>query len=503
MTTAIAYIGTPATGLYTAAQVRAIDDYAINTLGIASFGLMTKAAEHALEAALQRWPEVKALRCFCGVGNNGGDGFVLAALARKRGLRVEVVMTSAPDKLRNDAQKAYLQALGAGVRFVQLNALAKLDSHIDLVVDALLGTGQNRPPNAQLLELIENINALAVPVLALDIPTGLCADTGQLLGEAAVKAQLTVSFIGLKQGLLNDAAQAWVGDLVLTDLELPDQAYVQQTAKVTIFSDQQRKSYLPARLDNSHKGDHGRCLIAGGNTGYFGAALLSATAALRCGVGLQSVLSHPDHAVLYAQAQPEIMSRGFDPEHFDSRWLDQFDLIGIGPGLGQDDWAVSLCKVIFEAGKPLVIDADALNLMAQKRVALPVGANVVLTPHPGEAARLLEITTAEVQSNRMRCAQQLAEKYHATVVLKGAGSLVVNPEGEGYLITTGNPGLATGGSGDVLTGVICAMLAQNFGEGVALGAYIHGFAADLAAESGQRGMLPSDVVNQLGTAVNP
>jgi len=499
----IAFVGERHTGIYTAAKVRAFDRYAIDTLGIDSFALMTSAANDALNVLLKAWPDCKTVRCFCGAGNNGGDGLVLAALAKKRGLIAEVVLLCEPAKLQNDAKKAYMQSLGSGVRFLNL-ALLNKPSPDTVIVDALLGTGQNRAPEADFATAVEAINNAASKVIALDIPTGLCADSGKALGAHVVNADMTVTFIALKQGLLAATAWSFTGALTVSSLNLPAKAYTQKLlAKLLLQGEADQ--YLQPRKHDSHKGSHGHCLIAGGNQQYIGAPLLSSTAALRSGAGLVSVLSHPNHASSYPLHQPELMSIAFDlNDQFEPSWWQRFNVVAVGPGLGQDQWAEELLHWVLDNNQTVVLDADALNLIAAGRCLIPEGLDLVLTPHPAEAARLLGCTTADIQADRFASGKQLAEKYNAVGVLKGAGSIVSELNDEARLILSGNAGLSTGGSGDVLTGIIASLIAQGLScfDAAVVAAYKHGEAADICEADGQRGMLPSDIIDNLRKVLN-
>lgn len=486
--------------LYTAAQVRAMDSFAITTLGVNSYGLMRTAARATLAALLRRWPAPSRLVCYCGVGNNGGDGFAVAAMARQRGLTVLVALLGDSAKLSDDARTAYQWAVDSGVPIQAAEHINLAAS--DTVVDAMLGTGQQAAPRATIAAAIAAINNSGAQVCAVDVPTGVCADTGRCLGADAVRAQLTVTFIGLKRGLCTHDGAGFSGDIVFDDLGVPPAAIASQPSEVQLVHYQDYKQQLPTRWANSHKGHFGHVLVVGGNSGCGGAALLAARAAARAGAGLVSVATKAEHLAAYLASQPELMVHAVASEADVAPLVAAATVIVVGPGLGRDAWAQQLLAYCLAAAKPVLIDADGLNLVVQTKPLL--GHNVVLTPHPGEAARLLDTTVAAVQANRFDAAATIQARWGGVCVLKGAGTVVAGVA-EQFVIPTGNSGMAAGGSGDVLSGIIGGLIAQQFNTETAawLGAYIHGLAGDIAAADGQRGMLASDLTACLRRVMNP
>jgi NAD(P)H-hydrate epimerase len=486
--------------LYAAAQVRELDRRAIGEQGIPGYTLMQRAAAAAWNAAHDRWPLLRSVAVVCGAGNNGGDGYEIARLARAAGCAVRVCTTGgrAP---QGDAATARAAWLEQG----QIEPLPAADSDFfraDLLVDAIFGTGLARPPRGAELAAIEAINgarAHGALVLAADLPSGLHADTGAELGTA-VRADLTVTFIGRKLGLHTGQGPGRTGAVVFDRLGVPPAVYENLPPLAGLLDAQDLRRWLPRRPRTAHKGEHGHVLVIGGEAGTIGAVLLAARAALRAGAGLVSVATRAAHAALLAAAQPELMSRGVESSGELQTLIGRADVIAVGPGLGQGDWAAMACAEAFGAGKPLVVDADALNLLARQPRR---NEHWVLTPHPGEAGRLLGIPTAQVQADRPGAAHELRQRYGGTVLLKGAGTLV---QGETLaLCPYGNPGMGVGGMGDALTGIIAALLGQGLGMDAAAqaGALVHALAGDRAAHDGERGLTPGDLIEALRSVVNP
>ena len=483
--------------LYTAAQVRGFDRRATDEFGVPGYELMTRAARATLDALLSAWPESHSLTVLCGTGNNGGDGFTLARLARERGLGVRVVSLGYTAALRGDAQRAWQDYARGGGRLTPWTPAA-LDS--DVVVDALFGTGLGREIEDPARSMIAAVNACGRPVLAMDVPSGLDSDTGHAHG-IAVHADLTVTYVAHKVGCHIGPDIGCVGRLVLDDLELPPAVFAGVTPRLRILDDLVMREALPPRARDAHKGRHGHVLVVGGGKGMPGAALLAGEAALRTGAGLVTLAVHPSNAAVVAH-RPELMCVAASTGAELAGALERATVVAVGPGLGQAPWSAEMLRVVLESGKPLVVDADALNLLASMQMQR---ADWVLTPHPGEAARLLGTTVEEVQADRLAAARELQSRYGGTIVLKGAGSIVWPDHGPPAICRNGNPGMATGGMGDVLTGVIAGLVAQRCVPGLAAaaGVYAHALAGDRAARGGQRGLIAGDVIAELRGCVNP
>lgn len=475
--------------LYTVEQVRALDRQAIDGLGISGFELMRRAAWAGLSSLQRHWPQARHVAVHCGPGNNGGDGFLLATLAREAGLQVVVIALA--DTAQGDAARAR-QAWESAGRAVSLwDANSTLPS-VDVHVDALYGTGLKRSSEPAVATLIEQINASGTPVLALDVPSGLDADTGRSPG-AAIRADVTVSFIAAKRGLYTGRAAALVGTLELDALGLPESLWQNTVADAYLLL----PSQLPPRARDVHKGDNGHVLAIGGDHGMAGAIRLCGEAALRSGAGLVSVATQAEHLIALNGARPELMAHAVNGPQALEPLIARADVLAVGPGLGQSAWGHALWLTALDSRKTLVLDADGLNLLAREPHRFEQ--QVVVTPHPGEAARLLSTSITEIEADRFAAARALASRYGAVVVLKGAGSLIADPDGRLAVCPWGNPGMASGGIGDLLTGVIAALLAQGCSawEAASLGVSLHARAGDRAARKGERGLIASDLLAPL------
>jgi len=485
--------------LYTASEVYALDAAAIAG-GIPSIQLMKRAGRAAFELLVERFPAPALVSVYCGAGKNGGDGYVLAALAAQRLIPVQVIQLTAPEKLTGEARQAYEFALQEGVKilpFAQAVAPAA-----GVIVDALLGIGLRDAPAGEFAVAINQINQTGLPVLALDIPSGLNADTGAVAG-AVVQAALTIPYIALKRGLVTGRGPAVCGELVLANLDIPEFTYDLVSASVERLALNDLLPLLAPRAADAHKGDFGHVMVIGGDTGYGGAALMAAEAAARTGAGKVSVATRPEHVAAILARRPEIMACGVVSGQELEPLLARPTLLVVGPGLGRSPWSEQMLQQAVKSGLPLVLDADALNILAEGRVipASTQRSNWLFTPHPAEAARLLGITTAEVQADRFAAVRTISNRYNASVILKGAGSLVASANSLIGVVTDGNPGMASGGMGDVLSGILGGLVAQGVAmpDAARLGAVIHACAADLAADDvGQRSLLATDLIPYLG-----
>jgi NAD(P)H-hydrate epimerase len=472
--------------LYSAAQVRDLDARLI-AAGTPGLELMQRAAHATWRALRRRWPEGKQLTVLAGHGNNAGDGYLVAALAQRAGWQVTVLAVGDVNALTGDAEHAYKEAAGAGVDVQPWNPQALAG----IVLDALLGTGLKGEVRDPYASVIHALNDSRLPVVAVDIPSGLCADTGRTLG-VAVRADLTVTFIGLKIGLFTGDAPDQVGELVFDDLQ-SDPDIVAQTPVSAKRLDVFNLPRLAPRPRTAHKGMFGRVLVIGGDLGFGGAALLSTESTLRCGAGMVTLATRPEHVTAALTRFPEVMSAGVSSANQLQALIEPASILVVGPGLGQHSWGRSLLSAAANARRAQVWDADALNQLAAGQVQLP--ADCVITPHPGEAARLLGISTQEVQADRPAAAKALARKFNAVCVLKGSGSLIANPAGELALADHGHPAMATGGLGDVLAGVIGALMSQKMAafDAACLGVWLHALAGEKCGTSG-RGMAAADLI---------
>ena len=484
--------------LYSAAQVRALDAHAIEA-GTPGYTLMKRAGEAALRYLRTRWPMAHRVVIVCGGGNNGGDGYVLARFAQAAGLTVTVLTAVATESLQGDARQAYEDFSASDGRIRPFSADALREG--DVVVDGLLGTGLRGSVRPEMQRIIGQLNASGRPVFALDVPSGLDSDTGVPLGET-VRADCTVTFVGLKTGLFIGDGPEFAGSVYFDDLEVPVPGASGFEPRLERISDAEIRRALPRRRRSSHKGDFGRVLIVGSGPGMPGATRLAGEACLRAGAGLVTVAVAPENVAAIASGRPELICLPLSGDDGLTDALERAEIVAVGPGLGRSSWAQRALERVLATDKPLVVDADALNLLADGGER--TRENWILTPHPGEAARLLGTRSDEIQRDRLGALDRLCERYHGIVVLKGAGTLVGSRSHTPGLCERGNPGMASAGMGDVLTGAIAAILAQCRDPWLAtrVGVLVHAMAGDAAARAGERGLLAGDVARELRNCVN-
>ena len=501
--------------LYRAADTRAADQRAASEYGLAGGVLMECAGSVAFALLRARFPRARRITVVCGPGNNGGDGYVLARLAKEAGLTATVLSPAStagvqahPTTADGEADTFGLKGGAAAARdawrsaggTVQPLAVAPLQA-CDVIIDALFGTGLEHPLEGEWRVAIETMNASGRPIFAIDIPSGLHTDSGRILG-AAVRAALTLSFIGLNAGLFTGQGREHSGLILFDDLGVPDTVFAGVTPLARRITQRNLYGLLTPRTRHAHKGEAGHVLVVGGQHGMPGAVRLAGEAAYRAGAGLVVLATHPVHAASIGAARPELIVYGVHDAQAIQPLLAGARALAVGPGLGQGEWGHALWQEALAADKPLVVDADALNLLAAQPSSRT---DWVLTPHPGEAARLVGVSVADVQSDRFAAARAIAQRYGGVCVLKGSGTLV-NSHGDSsmWLCDHGNPGLATGGSGDVLTGVIAALLAQGLApiDAARLAVWAHASAGDRVATTGERGIMASDLLAPLRDVIN-
>lgn len=485
--------------LYRAQQIKENEGQAAELAGSSLYGLMKRAGDACYKVFKTHFPDAQNVLVLTGKGNNGGDGYVFAAIAKDAGLSVQLCQIGDAADLTGDAAQARnAWRVEQGV----IDEIPQADfTGADVIVDALLGTGLSGPVRAEYQHLIENINQAGKPVLSVDIPSGLNADTGAV-SNSAVKATATVTFVGLKQGLFTGRAAEHCGQIYFSGLGITEQfaALTASSAQRVYYS--QLSKLLPQRSRSSHKGLFGRTLLIGGNLGMPGALRLAGEAALRTGSGLVKVLTRRENQLAVIAGRPELMLAEFDLKKTSGRTLCGWATnLVVGPGLGCDDWAKQLFDYVLESDLATVLDADGLNLLANAPLSKN---NWILTPHPGEAAKLLGCSTSKVEEDRFTAVRNLQRRFGGVVILKGAGTLICD-EQQIYVANVGNPGMASGGMGDVLSGIIGGLLAQglNLQQAAMLGVCIHGLAADLAAQENERGLLASDLFPYIRKLVNP
>jgi ADP-dependent NAD(P)H-hydrate dehydratase / NAD(P)H-hydrate epimerase len=495
-----------------------LDQYAIAQLAIPGLILMENAGRGIAETALNLLAHAdrKLVHIFCGPGHNGGDGYVVARHLLNHGCQVELFVLAERDKISGDSlvNLLILEKMGQPVHFI--HQLPQAGTHQPaLIIDALLGTGASSPVKDLYAQMIDHLNQQPVPILAVDLPTGINAETGAVAGPA-IQATVTCTMAMAKTGLLLSPAREAAGEVKVVDISLPAQALAALPPAFWQLEQEDIRARLPVRPRDAFKNQVGTAAIVAGSLGFCGAAALTAQACLRSGAGLcylafpaslNTVMASkltevvlwpmPDEQLgfLTLQGKEELLAR-----------INSQTACAIGPGLGQSDQTSRLVISLLKAlDLPLVLDADGLNICSQEvAVIAEYPAKMVLTPHPGELARLMKMTSREISHNRIAVAQRASHELRQVVVLKGSPTLIAAPDGAVYLNTTGNAGMATAGSGDVLTGVITALLAQGLSslDAAMAGVFIHGLAGDLAKrQMGEESLLAGDIMANLADAL--
>jgi len=494
---------------YDPKQVQQNEAKIAEDLGISLYALMERAGESVFTQIQLNYPELSSLLVISGKGNNGGDGFIVARLAVQAGVKVTVLVVAEKTEIKGDALTALHSLTNTSVIFHYADNVESTSEFIDkfiskfqgeLIVDSLFGTGFKGPLSPQFMNLIESINNHDAAVIAVDIPSGLNANTGND-GGLAVIAQQTITFIACKKGLLTAQAANYVGELYLADLDIGEN-FIQKIPSSIFIQGQNNLPTLAKRKASSHKGSIGLVLNIGGNKGMPGAIRLSAEAALRSGASLVAVACHQQSQALVFADRPEIMLASVVADNLkDDSAFQKAKVIVIGPGLGRDAWAQQLFATTLSSQKSCVVDADALSLLSEQPIKR---SNWILTPHPGEAASLLGCSITDIESDRFSAVNAIVDKYGGICILKGAGTLVSDGKTT-WINTSGNAGMASGGMGDVLSGIIAALLIQlpEPLAAVRYAVYIHGLAADIVAKKqGQRGILASDLFPEIQRLVN-
>ncbi len=499
----------------TAAEARRLDELTIRRYGTPGHVLMERAGAGATAVLLAQFPHVRKnapVLVVAGKGNNGGDGFVIARRLRRQGVKAAVVLLGRQADVKGDAARA-LAALrrGHGVvsEAVAAAEIAQLPEKMQaavLLVDAVFGTGLNAAVEGRYADVLQMMNAAGVPIFAVDIPSGLHADRGTPLG-VAVQAEATATFGFAKIGQVIHPGVEYVGALAVVDIGIAPEALAEVRPRTRLSDAPEVAPLIPLRAAEAHKGTCGHVLVVAGSRGHSGAALMTAHAAARAGAGLTTLAGPASLNDVLASGRPEVMTAllrdrdgfvQFDEAQLRSM-LEGKSAVVVGPGLGTHADAEKVVRFLLtESALPAVIDADALTCVARDRTLLKrAQAHLLLTPHPGEMARLLGSDTGAVQADRVATARAFAEEHRCTVVLKGARSVIAAPDGAAWINPTGNPGMASGGMGDALSGMLAALLAQGLtpAEAACLGVYVHGEVADhIAATHGQIGLLASDVI---------
>lgn len=503
----------PAVILYSTEQIKDIEQRYAEQSSSGTYPLMEKAGTVAFHQLTANWRDARKILVVTGKGNNAGDGFVLVRLAAEQRLKVYLCQLANPEELKGDALRAYQKITHRVVHSIDISDVNFSD--FDVIVDAMLGTGIRGKLTEPYLSAIKRINSNRVPVLSIDIPTGVEANTGFVHNEA-VRADLTTTFVGHKKGMYTGDSGSYRGRVKLFKLDIPDNNYEQHEFHLFSQNWHSLRHLLKPRAMSCHKGLFGHTVIIGGYQGMSGAAILASTAAARCGSGLTSAWVGEQCAASLVNHTPEVMANSVEKTEIITLIASQLSAtktMVVGPGLGQNDWATEWLEAISNdvhiKNNHQVWDADALNWLAKQPSNHQNKFNNarVLTPHPGEAARLLGVSTYSISQDRYLAAQKIAEIYGGVCVLKGAGTIIADSKGFQVVCPVGNPGMASGGMGDVLAGITGGLLAQGFSlmNAAILAVCIHGEAADKAAGKGAhyRGLLASDLFEHLPGLLNP
>ena len=491
------------TKLYSADAARHLDAIAISEFKISGYELMKRAGKALFNHLQNRYPIAKHIVVVCGAGNNAGDGYVVAKLAMQSGLDVSVVSLIDPAKLQGDAKTAWKDWHSLSHQLATFSA--HLVNQADVVIDALLGTGLQRDLQGKWAETVQTINQSDTPVIAVDIPSGLCADTGRVAG-CAINASSTMTFIGVKKGMLTHLGVDHCGELLFDDLSIPESVYNRQAPQAICLDWAELRQRLKSRKHSAHKHQCGHVVVLGGDLGMPGAVRMAAEAALRAGAGLVTVVTHAAHTEVVLAGRPELMLSATDDGHVSSEVLNKATAIVIGPGMTDSTWSRNLLSSALQSHVPKLMDAGALRLLSEEDDGQRD--DWILTPHAGEAASLLGESATLVQNSRFTSIELLQQKYGGHVILKGAGSLLQSPSSAKQVLPQvcpyGNPGMASAGMGDILSGVIGSFIAQGYELELAaqLGLCLHSLAGDLAAKDGQTGLLATDLLIHIRQLVN-
>ena len=495
--------------LYTAKETKKIDNLAIKEKEISGYSLMQRAAEFALDVILKEFGPLEELVIFCAKGKNSGDGFLLGSLAKEFGLNVTIVTCCPSKEIKGVSSKAFKEMKASKARIISINSIGKLKvSRKAVIVDALIGTGIKGNLRKNIKDSILALNRLGtkLPVVSLDIASGVNPDTGEVK-DICVYADITITFVAQKRGCFTSIGKKVSGEVMYSDLEIPKKLFTKVTATSSIVNFEEYIDKVVYREQDAHKGNFGHVLVIGGDRGLGGAGLLASKAAVYSGAGLTSLVTRPEHVNASLVSCPEVMVKGVNSGQDLEEHLIKPTVIAIGPGLGQTAWSEQMIQRVFwEAEKrevTVIMDADALNLIPKLKLSSKLPRRLVLTPHPGEAATLLNTNVETIESDRFAYSAKIQKKFNATVVLKGSGTVICHQKNgvqQWGICNAGNPGMASGGMGDVLTGIIAGMIAQGLTakEACEVGVDLHAKAADQASfDLGEVGLTPSDVIEEL------
>ena len=493
--------------LYTSEETKKLDNLAIRKQKVPAFTLMKRASEFSFNVLLNNWPNTKKVFVFCGKGNNAGDGYLIAYLAKEIGLESFIIQASPSNKITGASKKAFELAATSKVKKISLSSFNKQSLKDSVIVDALLGTGIKGTVRSGVSKLILQINkkSKSTPILSVDIPSGICSNTGVGLG-AHIKADVTATFVGRKRGCFTSIGRTASGNVVFNGLGISSSIRNQVKTNCHLLDMEKNLPKLKNRKGDAHKGDFGHVLVVGGDKGFGGAAILASKAAVFSGSGLVRLATRSLHVEAALSSCPELMVTGIESGQDLEGLLAKSTVVVIGPGLGQSAWSEQMLQRTFMEAKnrnlPVVLDADGLNLLSKLKFSVGTPKKMVSTPHPGEAARLLNKEVNEIQSDRFKSVISLQKKLGSVSVLKGSGSLVCFARGgkqEIGICGAGNAGMAKGGMGDVLAGLIGSFISQGLSlvEATESAVDLHSKAADIASLELGMTLSPTDVIRNI------
>jgi len=494
--------------ILTAAQMRNIDRRATERFGVPSIVLMENAAIAVVDAIFQHYPNSERVALICGTGANGGDGFAVARHLENRGVVPMLLIAGERGSIGGDAQTNLRVCERLGIPIYDIRNAGEIDDALahaagaDLLVDAIFGTGLNRPPQGLYADVIRGIAELRIPVLAIDLPSGANASSGEPF-DPCVQAEVTVTFAAPKVCHIFEPAALYCGEVIVADISIPEVALDEESVTLALITPKTIQPHIEPRLAPTHKGTYGHVGVIAGSPGRSGAAVLAARGAIRAGAGLVTVMTDPDTVRLVHEGSIESMT---DSRASHASFLQHKTAVLIGPGLADDEASYENVRAIVAALElPLILDASGLNAFASRANEInPRGLPRVITPHPGELSRILGRDTQSINADRIGAAREAARACNCVVVLKGHQTLVAEPDGHVYVNPTGNPGMASGGMGDVLAGVVAALLARGVDplDAACTAVYLHGLAGDLLKdEIGDTGLAASDVAERIPRAI--
>ncbi len=493
--------------LYTSQETKKLDSLAIRSQKVPAFTLMQKASEFSFNVLLNNWPNTKKVFVFCGKGNNAGDGYLISHLAKEMGLESFIIQASPSNKISGASRKAFELALESKVKRISIAAFKKQSLKDSVIVDALLGIGIKGNVRSNVSKLILEINKKStnIPVLSVDIPSGICSNTGTNLG-VHIQADVTATFVGRKRGCFTSTGRTASGNVVFDDLGISSSLKSQIRTNCYLLDTEKSLLKLKNRKGDAHKGDFGHVLVIGGDKGFGGAAILASKAAVFSGAGLVSLATRSIHVEAALSSCPELMVNGIESGQDVEEILAKSTVVVLGPGLGQSAWSEQMLQRTFmEARKrnlPVVLDADGLNLLTKLKLKSGIPRKMIITPHPGEAARLVNQEVNKIQEDRFKSVTALEKKFRSVSVLKGSGSLVCykrNGKQRIGVCEAGNPGMAKGGMGDVLAGLIGSFLSQGLSlvEATEVAVDLHSKSADIASLELGMTITPTDVIRNI------